>query len=545
MIKELLLHNYRSYLRETRVPLGKITLLFGPNSSGKSSIVSVLSLLRQTLENPNPLNALVFREPKGLVDLGRFQDVVSDGNSDRSLTIGITGSFSGDRWRASTTRDLVSPSKGVRGWERSLFGRRPPVYGVKASFGHDQDTGAAIVNEVEYFFDQRREPFVRLEATQNDAVQLVDLGESTELWRGEFDMYRGVYGFADGPSPDQQWRNAVGKRFGITSGVSGRTTKKDLEELKPDSPAAKYYALGEEMLSAISSDDYLKYAAAKVARWQWELFERSHFLIGDWLGVDEVWDARFGGHFEADLAKAIGLQASVDVFSIPAAIESASEKLRGLLSSVLPLGPLRELPRRVYESAGIKHEGVGVRGQYVAEYLAQNPEEIEEANEWLQKMETGHSVMPRYSADRRGVTLDLFDLSRSTEVSVSLADVGFGISQALPILVQCLASRGKVITIEQPEVHVHPRLQANMADLFIEATRRDNQCIVETHSEHLVLRLLKRIREGVLDADDVQILYINRGDEGSKIIPIDISSEGELLSEWPGGFFEERLDELF
>ena len=100
--------------------------------------------------------------------------------------------------------------------------------------------------------------------------------------------------------------------------------------------------------------------------------------------------------------------------------------------------------------------------------------------------------------------------------------------------------------MEQPEVHLHPRLQASVGDLFIDTVQQDRaQLLVETHSEHLVLRILRRVREGKLDTADLSILYVDLHDDGAAFIRrLDVDTNGELVTGWPGNFFDERLDEV-
>ena len=89
-------------------------------------------------------------------------------------------------------------------------------------------------------------------------------------------------------------------------------------------------------------------------------------------------------------------------------------------------------------------------------------------------------------------------IDQRTNTVVTHRDVGIGISQVLPVLVMAYGSHGKLLAMEQPEIHLHPALQAELGDVFIEAAlgERDNTFILETHSEHLILRLMRRIREG-------------------------------------------------
>jgi predicted ATPase len=103
-----------------------------------------------------------------------------------------------------------------------------------------------------------------------------------------------------------------------------------------------------------------------------------------------------------------------------------------------------------------------------------------------------------------------------------------------------------MVIVEQPEVHLHPRLQAETGDLFIESVQAGkNQLLVETHSEHLVLRVLRRIREGTFDPTDLAILYVDLHQDGAAFVrKLEVDSGGEIVDNWPGSFFDDRLGEV-
>lgn len=141
---------------------------------------------------------------------------------------------------------------------------------------------------------------------------------------------------------------------------------------------------------------------------------------------------------------------------------------------------------------------------------------------------------------------ELVLIDQRTKTVVSHRDVGIGISQVLPVLVQAFASRGQIVAMEQPEIHLHPALQAELADVFIESAigERKNTFVLETHSEHLILRLLRRVREGKLKPEDLCVLYVEplKG-QGSRVTQLSIDEDGDFVDPWPHGFFEEAYRE--
>jgi len=141
--------------------------------------------------------------------------------------------------------------------------------------------------------------------------------------------------------------------------------------------------------------------------------------------------------------------------------------------------------------------------------------------------------------------LRLFD--KKTRIHASILDVGFGISQVLPIIVQSMLSKGKTLCIEQPEIHLHPKLQADLGTLLATCVKEpfSNQFIIETHSQHLILRLQRLVRQGVLTPSDISVIYVDRTGEGSKCVELRLDKDGDFIDRWPQGFFEEGYNEIF
>jgi predicted ATPase len=166
-----------------------------------------------------------------------------------------------------------------------------------------------------------------------------------------------------------------------------------------------------------------------------------------------------------------------------------------------------------------------------------------------------HSTFP--ARDCAMVLLSIKAGLRACEI----AGLDWSISQMIPVIVACVRDQEGILAIEQPELHVHPAIQVGLGDLFIHAVREEHgvashkALLVETHSEHIMLRLLRRIRETTenelppgalgLSAKDLSVIYVESTDEGVRFRPLRVDPEGEFIDRWPTGFFEERGEELF
>ena len=133
-----------------------------------------------------------------------------------------------------------------------------------------------------------------------------------------------------------------------------------------------------------------------------------------------------------------------------------------------------------------------------------------------------------------------------TDTIVGPSDVGVGISQILPVIVEGVIRENSTICVEQPEIHLHPKLQADLAEFFVD-TCKNNQWIIETHSEALMLRLQKllRMKDERIKPEDISIVYVHPTSNGSKLHHIRLDEHGSFRDEWPAGFFDERIDEIF
>jgi hypothetical protein len=233
-----------------------------------------------------------------------------------------------------------------------------------------------------------------------------------------------------------------------------------------------------------------------------------------------------------------------------------------LATSVHYLGPVRTTARAVASEAQYSR-GVGVEGEITAAVLhgswdrptrylrpASNGglasgdefavEPLGQAvNEWMRALELGE-VSTR---DQARYGLEVTVRPPGLDVDLDLRNVGVGISQILPVVALCLRSApGSLVMIEQPELHLHPAAQQRLADFLIAMMRSGRQLIVETHSDHMVARLRRRIAEDPRDAlqEDIGFLYVTRDPESAatQYQEVEANIYGGL-EDWPLGFFEQ------
>lgn len=255
--------------------------------------------------------------------------------------------------------------------------------------------------------------------------------------------------------------------------------------------------------------------------------------------------------------------AFLSVYSNASSCADFNYELERLFSNLSYLGPLRKHPDRTYQFTGTTPESVGYDGEDAIAALLSRPEKrySEKQGGWrktlaevvaakLYEMGLIHS----FDVDAISEEAKIY-LVKVTESAggcpVDLPDVGFGVSQVLPVIIQLFyAKPNSTVIIEQPELHLHPRAQALLADVFIDAIQyldhkkpRNLQVLVETHSEHFLLRFQRRIAEGTLSSDSLSAYVAESSSTGSKLSPLDIGEHGEIRN-WPENFFGDQMTDL-
>lgn len=235
------------------------------------------------------------------------------------------------------------------------------------------------------------------------------------------------------------------------------------------------------------------------------------------------------------------------------------------LNSVYYLGPLREHPKRIYSWSGETPESVGQKGEFAVAAILSASAQDRKINrgpkkhltrfdafiaQWLKDLGIIESFQVKPLAEGRK-EFEVVVKTHATASEVKITDVGFGVSQVLPALVQAFyCPQNSTIWMEQPEIHLHPQVQAELADVFISATQarengkeRNVQLIVESHSEHFLNRLQLRVADGTVEPEDVAIYFCRRNGSATELEPLRLNMFGEIEN-WPENFFGDEMADI-
>jgi predicted ATPase len=219
-----------------------------------------------------------------------------------------------------------------------------------------------------------------------------------------------------------------------------------------------------------------------------------------------------------------------------------------MLESIEYVGAMRLAPERTYQYTGEAHNRVGAHGQNWASMFAfaSNQKSRDgtiatDLNAWLKAAGLAARVGIEWLSDRHYEIRVQHPVSREYE---NLADVGQGNSQVLPVLVAGFSlPRASALMVEEPEIHLHPRAQAELGGFFYTLYRRGVQSLIETHSEYLVLRLQRHVAAGDIPPEDIVFYYVQARGQVKRVTKLQLNEKGVFVKPLPGGFFPERMDE--
>jgi len=581
--------NFKAFAAAQRVPLRPITLVYGANSAGKSSILHALALAHHAVET-GELDTQRTQIGGESIDLGGFRQYVHRRNRDRQVELafevdpgrlagrvaellrsarhvvvelaigaGFTSdqlTLFGDRARA------LSPRGGARVERFSLEVDGAPLLVMSARAG-----GLLRLDRFDHTHPVFRELFLGLLmlATTTQRVEEEDYSALGDVLNA---LVPHISARADGFFPRIQEEPGTSESESLRPEelvpVSRGRRKEDLARAArlffPRALRDLVGGLGAALEGEIRRLRYLGPLRSYPPRHL--VFSQHH---------DPNWFA--GGGYAWDIVRTReDVRRRVNAWlGDPGRLKTPYEiEVRDLLPASAIAG---ELPAKfeaaLHDMAAALLVRLGGRERFELSTLAERLSEIEqEPSDVIPELEelvsgvidieeiSGHWA-EEMVASRPETLQDLVLLDKRSGTPVSHRDVGIGVSQVLPVLVAAYGSKEKLLAIEQPEIHLHPALQAELGDLFLDAAVTDagNTLLVETHSEHMLLRVMRRMREtfegrlpdGVpaVRPEHIMILFVEPDGAKSIVREMPLNERGELVKAWPGGFFEEGLREVF
>lgn len=449
MLNHLRMKNFKSWKDTGDVRLAPLTGLFGVNSSGKSAILQLLLLLKQTQESTDPSIVLhLGQDERAYVHFGELRDVLTHRKTEGDLSFALS-------WNSSDALHILDPESndGSLLFEIGAIELRALIAAV---------AGGYWVESFDYYFLNGDQPC------------------RFGMYRKELLKYELM---------------SMGYRIEPPQGTK-----------PPPLPAPfKFYAFPDPTFARFQNSAFLRALAFDFE----EQLRRIHYL-----------------------------------------------------------GPTRSDPRRAYFWDGEEPADVGPQGQRTVPALLAASRAKEQPNRWGDRIERPFvmrrvaewlrelGLIESFRLERRGAIAEDSAFGGSGEFQVwvkqspgseeaLLPAVGFGVSQVLPILTQCYyAPEGATLILEHPEMHLHPKAQAGLADVFIDAINTRNiQIILESHSEHLLHRLQRRIAEERVGSGSCALYFIDKPDGLSRIDELNLTAFGDITN-WPRNFFGDDLGDL-
>ena len=520
MINSISFKNYKAFSSGS-LELKPITILLGSNSSGKSSLLQLFLLIEQTMNNPEPYESALKLNGR-FINLGEDENLIKD--KDLSKNLNIEFSFKALPYIQKLQLLLKTVDH-----QLTQIGRMIERIKNKESdqldileytiFNKQYESFINEVQSIEYSHQPIESEIYKNKSLIFDYMishhnfLFEDFADKKITTNQKLSIYKDIFTFLE-PLKNLYSESGV---LGYNLKYNPQTRKIEVEE--------QYVEINNKSLIKFTSKDI----SSDIL--DFELLKKhSDSLVNsfeyDALKLDE---------------KSKNSVSRYIVFLLNEAYNIVADNFEN--KNINYVSPLRAHPQRYYllDEANINTSLNTQSGTSLAEILKKNTQINSRVNTWLKKF--GLKVTVKEFKDIiHNIKIHQNDLD------LDITDVGFGISQVLPILVQGFMSNNRSLTlIEQPEIHLHPKMQADLADLFIDIVKLaadkkgkiKKSLLIETHSEYLLKRLRRRISEGKLSSKDIAIYFIEPRDKDNKdsalIKNIEISKDGSF--EWPKDFY--------
>lgn len=515
MINSVSLRNVRVFRQESQFPFGDLCVFCGTNSSGKSSVLKSMLLLRQSQGIEEPVRARdgLLRFVGTQVDLGKFATYVSDRRQDAEITIGITVPHHMDKAQIHFLRSVTTPPGQPRAEQQpserpscsldvvfTFVGTPGPAHdsqgAPEAGLGHNIAQLLGVLNTARFTLRTGSETLLPWFVYRVPESKPEESPYKIRLPSKYFEKVGGRQIMDVDPSSDPDFVE-------LSVGLDG---------LLPDRVIARIHQ---------EEDKHEKPQAEAKERWS--------------------------------------------IYPLPPQMEACVRSVKAALTSIHYMGPMRAPAKRYYVTSSDSPPFMDPAGEFVPQLLALEDEPrvlciaprqrklqklglFTALDHWLYFIRTGETkvsqvVQPHEVrvSSTKGVLVELEVPSPNDAEPHSLADSGFGYSQLLPILVRGLmAAQRATIIVEQPELHLNPGVQIRLAEFFVSLVLAGKQVLLETHSEHMVnaVRVLVAEQDGGKLTGRCNIFYIRASGDGPQVQPLPIEANG-LVSEWPYEFFGE------
>ena len=510
MLTRLEIDSFQGFEFPQSIGLAPITLLFGPNSGGKSSVLRALRLLSQWDSEKQQ-----FSLNGPLVQIGSYESAVFSGDSRKHFQLGV--------WHEIAPKQQSQVTFPLLGGQKSIdFVIRTEKFAIDFEFD-SKGTGVPLQIELHHEFRIR---FPRYSKRDD---QFFDKKTGSPI---AFDLF---------PYDENTFTISLLFRRKHSSGSNAY-------ELK---------GRGGDGLEAVRTLSTAKAESSTLPE------------IIDINWADEY------SHLEFRLENAVPVLDFTQVDSLEQRLLSQyllrCRRAIQVLPKIRSVGPLRQIARGF--DAPNSDSSLAPDGSNIAHFFASlSTDQFKKLNRWLGILTEDRYEITVISQDvgKEGVDADGYRLTgetlsaiflrdRHTKTSVSLANAGVGISQVLPILAQLASwesdgrernfARPEMLLVEQPELHLHPKMQADLASILVESVLEGNasssrQVVIETHSEAMMLRLQRLIREGAISTDALTVLYVDRFPGGGNIAQeLRLDTNGKFIDSWPSSFSELRWAE--